>query len=170
MRTWLQQSMVFLAVCLTTTANCSIVLMKHVPPDHHPPNPNCSSGFTMPLADGVLAVLTGATAVNLHSAASNPRNQGTSFRTFAWIATASAVALLGSATYGAIQRNRCVLAQLHSESATTTQPSNRIPPGSRGGACRTDGSCDGELYCDAPMKTCIPITPNDETLPPSSEP
>lgn len=124
----------------------------------------------MPLADGVLAVLTGATAVNLHSAASNPKNQDTSFRTFAWITTVSAVALIGSATYGAIQRNRCILAQLHSGSMATNELSHRARPGARGGACRADGSCDGELYCDAPMKTCIPITPTDETLPPSSEP
>ena len=153
-------------VCLSA-GSCSVVLMKHVPSDHPPDDyPDCSSAFTMPLSDAVLTVLGGATAVNLHSAASNPENEDTSFRTYAWVTTAVALGFLGSATYGAVQRNRCIRAKLRSGVFSQTKASpNRKHPGSLGGACRGDGNCDGELICDAPMKTCVQISPSDETLP-----
>ncbi len=156
---------------ILSTAACSISLMKRVPSNHQPDDyPDCSAGYTMPLVDAVLIVLTGATAVNLHSAASNPENDGKNFRTLAWVATASALGFLGSATYGAVSRNRCVRAKIRGGAIAEESPAgNRRLPGILGGKCRRDGSCDGDLICDTPMNTCIPLNPTDESLPPSQE-
>jgi len=151
-------------------ASCSVALMKRVPPDHQDDDyPDCSSGVTMPLGDAVLTVITGATAVNLHSAAGNPGNDEKNFRILAWSSTAIAVAFLASATYGAVQRNRCRHAHArYGYTPRETMTPNRPPAGSLGGRCRKDGSCDGDLLCDGPMKTCIQIEKSDKTLPPPS--
>lgn len=162
------KGVVFALGLIVALTGCSVTLMKRVPSDHNPRDyPTCTSAVSLPAADGILTVLSGASAVNLHSAASNPENDGKSFRTFAWSTTGLALAFLASATYGALQRNRCRRAKLRSGYGGKETPRTNKPlPGTLGGACRRDASCDGDLVCDTPMNSCIQLNPTDETLPP----
>lgn len=132
--------------------------------------PECTSGWTMPLADFSGAVLTGSAAVLLHSAASSRENQGksgTSFRTSAWVATGLALAFIVSGGYGAHQRSRCAEAELrfgpHQRPAWYDEA--RPSRGAAGASCKDDKDCRGDLICDLPMKTCI--EPEDETQEPA---
>ena len=163
-------------------SSCSVVGMQRLP-SNLPANeaPECTSSWTMPLADFSGAVLTGSAAVLLHSAASSRENQGksgSSFRTSAWVATGLALAFIVSGGYGAHQRSRCAAAELHDGPRQRPAWYDEAHPsrGSAGAACKDDKECEGDLICDLPMKTCIepkddtpepgPATPPPSTTPP----
>jgi hypothetical protein len=154
------------SMALSIGTGCSLVAIKRVPSGHRDGDlVDCSSGLSYPLIDATVTTLVGLLGVNLLSAAGNSDDNEAGLRTGGYASLAVAGTTLASTIYGAIQVNRCRAAKNASD---TVEPSTRVPvedavkPGQHGGPCRSDGSCDDDLYCDAPMNVCIPLEDGDE--------
>ena len=126
----------------------------------------CSQSYTSPAIDGVVAALSGVVAVNLYSAAGNRDGGEAGLRTGAFATAGIGAAFLASAAYGIIYVNRCrgALNRQGLRGPPAVKHWDEHRPGSLGGPCRSDGSCDGELICDQPMHTCVPIEDTDEDM------
>ena len=153
-------------------ASCSVIGMQRLEPDLPAgAQPECTSSWTLPLADMGLAVISGSAAVLLHAAASSRENDGesaTSFRVTAWGATGVALGFIAAGSYGAYQRARCRRAEVAYEGGGEPEflRNSRPLKGAQGAACKSDEDCEDDLLCGEPMKTCIPANAPDESPPP----
>jgi len=153
------------AALVLPLSSCSLIGMQRVEPDlPRGARPDCTSSWSLPLADGAMAVTTGSAVVVLHGAASSRARDGESgsgYRAAAWTVNAVSVGFIASLAYGAYHRNRCRAAEIEAENATTPQfmEESRPPRGGIGAACTDDGECDDDLLCGEPMKNCIPANP-----------
>lgn len=156
-----------IAAALAAAPACSFFTVRRAPAEAQAAgDPECTDGWASPALDAVVAALTGVLSVNLFIAAANRDDGGSGLRTGA-IATAGVGGVFLAGTgYGVIQVDRCRDARRR---AGAYQPAevrewDARSPGSRGGRCRDDDSCDGDLICDLPMRTCIPIDDTGEDL------
>jgi hypothetical protein len=140
---------------------CSMIGMKGAPasPDSGDVV-DCTSSWSLPLADMAGAVIAGSASVVLHSQASAETNRGEGrgrgIRIAAWTTSGVAVLFIASGAIGAVRRARCERAQ---QGALLAQPDwqeeSRQAAGSLGAACTRDEECGEALVCDEPMKTCV---------------
>src|SRR5690606_30144787 len=141
-------------------AACSVVGMKRAPssPDSGEVI-DCTSSWTLPLADMGGAVITGSAAVLLLSQASSedndPDGSPTPYRVAGWSSLGLAVLFIASGAYGTVQRARCQNAQEQGIGPARPQWKEEAtpPPGSLGASCQADEECGDDLVCDEPMKT-----------------
>jgi hypothetical protein len=148
------------AAALSLLVGCSIAFTKRVPADLAPDEyVECTSGYSLALADSLFTMLYGIGAVTLLATADDPDGDSASLRSLGIGAIVLAALHLGSAGYGAYQRNRCKAAQelMPSPDVNRYHP-DKPGSGMLGGPCHEDGSCDGILQCDPPMHTCIEPT------------
>jgi hypothetical protein len=113
--------------------------------------------------------MTGATAVILHSTS----RADAGFKNSAWVATGAAVVFIVAAAYGSHQVIRCRRAGALSVGRRPLfRPEDEPAPGTLGARCKSDKDCTGELVCDEPMHTCIPLSdqPGPDPLDPASRP
>ncbi|HUH05211.1 MAG TPA: hypothetical protein VML75_24600 [Kofleriaceae bacterium] len=148
------------AAALSLLVGCSVALTKRVPSDHPPDEaPECTAGYSLALADSLFAVLYGVGAVTLLATADDPDDANDSLTPLGIGAIVLGSLHLVSAGYGAYQRNRCRAAQ---DRAPLPDPNRYRPdapgPGNLGGPCLNDGTCEGILRCDPPMRTCVEPT------------
>ena len=143
--------------------SCSVVGMKRAPAQLEAGEyPDCTSAWTLPLADMAGAVITGSASVLLHSQASAQDNQDDDSKTFriaGWSAAGVAAVFIASAGYGAYQRARCerLMADTVAPGSDRQWLEESKPmPGSAGATCKSDEDCDAALVCDEPMRTCVP--------------
>jgi hypothetical protein len=148
------------ALGFTLVLGCSVTFTKRAPrnlaADEYV---HCTSGYSLALADSLFTMLYGVGAVTLLSAADDPDDDGSSLGTLGIGAIVLGSLHLVSAGYGAYERNRCRAAQELMPSPDVNRYNPDKPgPGTLGGACLVDGTCDGVLQCDLPMQTCIEPT------------
>lgn len=136
---------------------CSFATLKRVPGDYSKGDElECTSELSSPLIDMSATVLSGLLAISLLSA--EPGSREKELDTAGYTALALSLGLGASAVYGAFQVNRCRRARREAgivPPSTRGPLEDRVPPGTRGGACKEDGSCNEDLVCD-PMQTCVP--------------
>ncbi len=138
---------------------CSFVAISKVPSNYQEGDDlHCTKGLAFPLIDMAGTILSGVLAINLLSTGDNQERDAS--LTGAGISSGIlALGMASSAVYGSYQVNRCRQAgggQGAAQGPGERRLDDRVPPGSEGGACKEDGSCDDLLMCDAPMQTCIP--------------
>ncbi|MCP4446640.1 MAG: hypothetical protein GY811_15035 [Myxococcales bacterium] len=76
----------------------------------------------------------------------------------------TALAAAASAVYGIYHVRRCRTAREQAgliEPVTAPPPARERRPGSQGGRCLDDGSCNPDFKCDAPMQVCVPDDPSE---------
>lgn len=156
-----------LALMLTgALSGCSLVAIQRPPGGPQTASDNtplpCTDGLTYPLIDATGTVLASVLAVSLISSVDRDELKIASYSS-----AGIGVALAASAIYGLLQVKGCREAK---QSQGQLLPSNqrpledREPPGTHGGACKEDGSCEDDLYCDGPMKVCVPLNPRGNNL------
>lgn len=156
------RQLVGIAVALALLS-CSFVAVKRLPDPHEPGDEQeCTSSLTYPLVDTTVTVLAGVLAVSLLAAGTGDDEREEGLRSAGFATGGVALLHLASATWGTVFISRCRRAQRIAGGPAKDPVVDRPRPGSLGGPCRKDGSCDGELMCDAPMNTCIPILDNGE--------
>ena len=156
-----------LALMLTGALSaCSLVAIKRPPGTPQASGDNaplsCTDGLTYPLIDTTGTVLAGVLAVSLISSADRDDHKAASYSS-----AAVGLGLAASALYGMLQVKRCREAkQSRGQLVPSDQTPNedREPPGTHGGACKEDGSCEDDLYCDGPMQVCVPLNPRGDNL------
>jgi hypothetical protein len=123
---------------------------------------SCTDELTYPLIDTVGTILAGALTVSLLSS-----DNKEDLKVATYSSAALGVGLVASAIYGIFHVQRCRRAQ-QDQAPLTPGPDapdeDREPPGTHGGACKADGECDVDLFCDEPMQVCLPLRPSGEDL------
>lgn len=155
-----------IAIAAALATGCSLVAVKRPPAQIEAgDDPECTDTWSPPALDAVVAVLSGVLSVNLFIAAANRDDGSSGMRTGAVATAAIGGAFLASTAYGVVFVNRCRDAKRSAGAYETPVPRwDERPPGTHGGRCRDDDSCDGDLICELPMRTCIPIDDTGEDL------
>jgi hypothetical protein len=143
----------------TSLAACSFTAVKRVPSDYQSgAHLDCSDSLTYPLIDTAGTILAGVLAVSLLSV-----DDSKDLKAASYSSAAVGVGLTASAIYGVYQVNRCRRAQAKEGVVLPNGQGpveDREPPGTHGGACKEDGSCEDDLICDEPMQVCVPLNPD----------
>lgn len=156
------------ALALAPTG-CSFFALKTLPDGtERGDDPDCDDGFGTPGIDAVVAVLSGVLAVNLFAASGNRDADASGLRAGGFAATGVGAVFLAGTAYGVVHVNRCreVMNREGLRGKPPVREWDAPQPGALGGPCRETGACDGELVCDEPMKTCVPLEPTDEDMEP----
>jgi len=156
----LRHAVLSIAIAVAVSS-CSAIALTRAPSSYKNSDPvDCTDSLAYPLVDMSGTVLSGVLAISLISRDRDEGETPTAGLIVGTVALAAAV----SAIYGTYQVNRCrtMKTELNlGPQETAPAAAHERNPGSQGGKCLDDGSCNEDLKCDAPMQVCVPDDPSE---------